>query len=103
MGNEFLTAQQNPNLGVPATCKLYSTLPITTFIEEEEMKEIISKREKLAECPFICTVRGYDFVNDQSGHLICSLSKKLVVYYDYFDYRLIDVPLKNYSREFNES
>lgn len=61
----------------------------------------MQKRLKLAQCPYICTAKGYDFVDEQSGTFTCSQAKKLVVYYDNFEYKLTDVPIRNYNNLFH--
>jgi hypothetical protein len=38
---------------------------------------------KISECPYICTIKGYDFINEDNNNIItCGQNKKLVVYYD---------------------
>ena len=52
------------------------------------MVEILAKRVKLSTSNYICTVKGYDIVDESSTKFTCSQEKKLIVYFDAFDYRL---------------
>lgn len=86
------------NLGMPDQCKLYSVLPISSPAEEEYMIEILAKRMKLSSCPYICTVENYDLIDEPTPKFTCSQDKKLLVYFDNFEYRLSEVPIKTYSK-----
>jgi hypothetical protein len=58
---------------------------------------------KISECPYLCTIKGYDFINEDNNNnfITCGQSKKLAVYYDKFEYRLNDISIKNYNKYFN--